>query len=63
MKYALLIYEKPGALDGVGEQERSDMYGEYTALAEDSRCHPERSEGPASKQVLRFAQDDNGGSG
>ena len=38
MKYALLIYEKPGALDGVGEQERSDMYGEYTALAEDSRC-------------------------
>ena len=38
MKYALLIYEKPGALDGVGEQERSDMYGEYMALAEDSRC-------------------------
>jgi hypothetical protein len=38
MKYALLIYEKPGALDGAGEQERSDMYGEYMALAEDSRC-------------------------
>ena len=38
MNYALLIYEKPGALDGVGEQERSDMYGEYMALAEDSRC-------------------------
>ena len=38
MKYALLIYEKPGALDGVGEEERSDMYGEYMALSEDSRC-------------------------
>ena len=38
MKYALLIYEKPGALDGVGEQERSDMYGEYMALRDDSRC-------------------------
>ena len=38
MKYALLIYEKPDALDGVGEQERSDMYGEYMALRDDSRC-------------------------
>jgi hypothetical protein len=38
MKYALLIYEKPGALDGVGEEERNGMYGEYVALAEDSRC-------------------------
>ena len=37
MKYALLIYETPGALDGVGEQERKDMYGEYMALREDSR--------------------------
>ncbi len=38
MKYALLIYETPGALDGVGEDERNAMYGEYTALAEDARC-------------------------
>jgi hypothetical protein len=38
MKYALLIYEKPGALDGVGAEERNGMYGEYMALAEDSRC-------------------------
>ena len=38
MKYALLIYETPGALDGVGEEERNGMYGEYMALAEDSRC-------------------------
>jgi hypothetical protein len=38
MKYALLIYEIPGALDGVGDEERSGMYREYMALAEDSRC-------------------------
>src|ERR1700748_28993 len=38
MKYALLIYEKPGALDGVGEAERKDMYGEYMALRGDPRC-------------------------
>jgi hypothetical protein len=38
MKYALLIYETPGALDGVVEDERHAMYGEYTALAEDPRC-------------------------
>src|SRR5215813_732537 len=38
MKYALLIYEKPGALDGVSEQERKNMYGEYMVLAEDPRC-------------------------
>jgi hypothetical protein len=38
MKYALLIYQTPGALDGVGEEERASMYGEYMALREDSRC-------------------------
>jgi hypothetical protein len=38
MKYALLIYEKPGALDGIGEEERAAMTGEYMALADDSRC-------------------------
>ena len=38
MKYALLIYEKPGALDGVGEAERNGMYGEYMALARIRGC-------------------------
>jgi hypothetical protein len=38
MKYALLIYEVPGALDGISEEERNGMYGEYLALAEDPRC-------------------------
>jgi hypothetical protein len=38
MKYALLIYETPGALDDIGEDARNAMSGEYMALAEDSRC-------------------------
>src|SRR6478609_81090 len=38
MKYALLIYEKPGSLDGVGEDEYKAIYAEYMALSEDSRC-------------------------
>ena len=38
MKYALLIYETPGALDGVGEDERKGMYAEYMALSQDPRC-------------------------
>jgi hypothetical protein len=38
MKYALLIYEKPGALDGASEDDYKAIYGEYAALSEDSRC-------------------------
>jgi hypothetical protein len=38
MKYALLIYETPGSLDDIGEDEREAMYGDYMALSEDSRC-------------------------
>jgi hypothetical protein len=38
LKYALLIYEKPGSLDGVSEDEYKAIYAEYTALSEDSRC-------------------------
>ena len=38
MKYALLIYEKPGSMDGVGEDERNAIYAEYMALSDDSRC-------------------------
>ena len=38
MKYALLIYEKPGSLDGVGEDEYKAIYAEYMALSEDARC-------------------------
>ncbi len=38
MKYALLIYDKPGSHEGLGEREREAVYGEYGALSDDSRC-------------------------
>ena len=38
MKYALLIYEKPGSLDGLSEDQYKAIYAEYAALSDDSRC-------------------------
>jgi hypothetical protein len=38
MKYATLIYEAPGAYQGLSEAEQQAVYGEYVALSTDSRC-------------------------
>jgi hypothetical protein len=38
MRYALLIYSKPGSHEALSEQERGAAEGEYFALSEDSRC-------------------------
>jgi hypothetical protein len=38
MKYALLIYDKPGAHGALPEDELKAAYAEYAALSEDSRC-------------------------
>lgn len=38
MKYALLIYEKPGSHEALPDIERDAVYGEYGALTDDSRC-------------------------
>jgi hypothetical protein len=38
MKYALLIYSKPGSHEALPEDEGKAVYGEYMALSEDSRC-------------------------
>ena len=38
MKYALLIYSKPGSHEGLSEQEYKQALGEYEALSEDARC-------------------------
>ena len=38
MKYALLIYTKPGAWEALSETERGAAGVEYMALSEDSRC-------------------------
>jgi hypothetical protein len=38
MKYALLIYDKPGSHEALADEERDAVYGEYSALSSDSRC-------------------------
>jgi hypothetical protein len=37
MKYALLIYDKPGSHEALPADERDAVYGEYFALTEDPR--------------------------
>jgi hypothetical protein len=38
MKYALLIYDKPGSHEALPNGEREAVHGEYFALSADSRC-------------------------
>ncbi|HEY2258269.1 MAG TPA: YciI family protein [Solirubrobacteraceae bacterium] len=38
MKYAMLIYPKPGSHEALGEDESKSVSAEYYALREDSRC-------------------------
>jgi hypothetical protein len=38
MKYALLIYVKPGSHEALEEQERESVSREYFALRDDPRC-------------------------
>jgi hypothetical protein len=38
MKYATLIYSKPGSHEALSEEEYKDTLGEYMALSEDPRC-------------------------
>jgi hypothetical protein len=38
MKYALLIYDRPGSHEALAEDELNAVYGEYFALSEDPRC-------------------------
>jgi hypothetical protein len=33
MKYALLIYDRPGSLDGLPDGERNAVFGEYMAVS------------------------------
>jgi hypothetical protein len=37
MKYALLIYSKPGSHEALSEQEYAGVLGEYMAISEDPR--------------------------
>lgn len=38
MKYALLIYSKPGSHEALSEDEYKAVFGEYMTLADDPRC-------------------------
>jgi hypothetical protein len=38
MKYALLIYPKPGSEDALGEDEQKSVSAEYLAFRDDPRC-------------------------
>ena len=38
MKYAMLIYPKPGSHEGLGEEAATALTAEYLALRDDSRC-------------------------
>ncbi|GAA3643122.1 YciI family protein [Nonomuraea antimicrobica] len=37
MQYALLVYDEPGYLDALSDEEREAAYAEYFALADDER--------------------------
>lgn len=37
VKYALLIYERPGAYDPLSEEDRRAVNGEYVAISQDER--------------------------
>jgi hypothetical protein len=37
MEYALLVHEKPGAYDGLSDEERQAVLGEYWTLRDDPR--------------------------
>jgi hypothetical protein len=38
MKYAMLIYDKPGSMDAMSDAEREATVGEYFGLRDDPRC-------------------------
>jgi hypothetical protein len=38
MKYALLIYSKPGSHEALSEDDYRAAFGEYMAISNDSRC-------------------------
>ncbi len=38
MKYAMLVYSRPGLYEGLDEEERRTASGQFLALAEDPRC-------------------------
>jgi hypothetical protein len=38
MKYALLVYAKPGSYEALSDEQRETVSGQYGALTQDARC-------------------------
>ncbi|MEO3806862.1 YciI family protein [Nonomuraea sp. B1E8] len=38
MRYALMIYDEPGSIEALSDEEREAAYADYFAFAEDERC-------------------------
>ena len=58
MKYALLIYAKPGSHEALPEQERQAVFGEYMALVEDPRRVASAQLQPVDTATTVRVQDD-----
>jgi hypothetical protein len=58
MRYAVLIFEAPGAYEGFGDDERRAVSGEYLALRDDPRvvggasCSPSRPRRPSASTTI-----------
>jgi hypothetical protein len=59
MKYATLIYSKPGSHEALSEDEYGAMFQEYMALAEDSRCVSSGQLEPVETATTVRVQDGN----
>ena len=60
MKYALLIYPKPGSHEALREDEYESVNAEYWALRDDSRCLGGAHLQPAdSATTVRYGGDEN----
>ena len=60
MKYALLIYPKPGSHEALGEDQYESVNAEYWALRDDPRCLGGAHLQPAdSATTVRYGGDEN----
>ena len=59
MKYAALIYSKPGSHEALSEDEYSAVFEEYTALANDPRCVSSGQLEPVETATTVRVQDGN----
>jgi hypothetical protein len=59
MKYATLIYSKPGSHEALSEDEYGPVFQEYMALAEDPRCVSSGQLEPVETATTIRVQDGN----